>query len=106
MKTKLLNISGEVIEDSKISKIKCNTKLKNLVLTSTTLHEFQSTPTQSGQERIYIFFSSLGTIEMGKKEYSISPRDVILVPEGENHRIHNTFDEDMYYVCIFHDNNK
>lgn len=103
MRVKIRDIGGEIVKDNEVYLLKDNKFLKNLILSSTTLHKFESTRghKHEGQEEIYMFISGLGTIEIGKTEYSVSPGDVFFIPDGEFHRVHNNYDEDLYFVCVF-----
>lgn len=103
MRAKIREIGGEIVKDNETYLLRDNKFLKNLVLSSTKLHPFQSTRghKHEGQEEIYFFISGLGTIEIDKEQYSITPGDIFFIPDGAFHRVHNDFDEDLYFVCVF-----
>jgi hypothetical protein len=71
MRVKIRDIGGEVVKDTDVYLLRDNKFLKNMILSSTTLHKFQSTRghKHEGQEEI--------------------------------HRVHNNYDEDLYFVCVF-----
>lgn len=102
MKTKLLNIGGNIVPNTESCIIKENTTLKTLTLSSITLEKFQSSSwyEDGDHEIIYLAVSGLGTIEIDNREYSISPRDIFCIKEGKKHRINNSFDEDLYLVFV------
>jgi len=79
---KINNIDGEVVKDNETYLLKDNTSLKNLVVSSTTLHPGKSTRGHShpGKEEVYM---------------------IILIEDGVFHRVHNTGDVDLYMVCVF-----
>ena len=102
MKTKLLNIGGNIVSNTESCIVKENTTLENLTLSSITLKKFQSSSWYEdvGHERIYLAVSGFGTIEIDNREYSISRRDILCIDESKKHRINNVFDEDLYLIYI------
>ena len=102
MKTKLLNIDGEIVLKTKSCIVKQNTTLENLTLSSIRLKQFESSSWYEDyeQDRIYLSVSGFGTIEMNNREYSISPKDILFVEKGKKHRLNSTFDEDLYLIFI------
>lgn len=103
IRTTIEDINGEVVKNNETYLLKDNKFLKNLVLSSTSLHKFQSTRghKHEGQEEIYFFISGQGTIEIDDQEYSVSSGDIFFIPDGAFHRVHNNFDGDLYFVCVF-----
>ena len=102
-----INLNGE---DSKIVKqnetytLIDNTELNNLVVSKTILHPEKSTTghNHSGQEEVYQFVSGYGTMVVGTNVYLVGPGDVILIPDGDFHRVSNTSKyEDLIFVCVF-----
>jgi mannose-6-phosphate isomerase-like protein (cupin superfamily) len=103
IRARMNDIKGEVVKDNETYLLKDNKFLNNLVLSSTTLHKFQSTRghKHEGQEEIYFFISGFGTIEIDKEQFAVSPGDIFFIPDGAFHRVHNDFDQDLYFVCVF-----
>ena len=90
---KINNIDGKVVKDDETYLLKDNTSLKNLVVSSTTLHP--------GKEEVYMIMSGSGRMQLDDNEFSISGGEMVLIEDGVFHRVHNTGEEDLYMVCIF-----
>jgi mannose-6-phosphate isomerase-like protein (cupin superfamily) len=100
---KINNIDGEIVKDNKTYLLKDNTSLKNLVVSSTTLHPGKSTRGHShpGKEEVYMIMSGTGRMQLDDNEFDISGGEMVLIEDGVFHRVHNTGDIDLYMVCIF-----
>jgi len=100
---KINNIDGQIVKDNETYILKDNTSLKNLVISSTTLHPGKSTRghSHSGQEEIYMIISGSGTMELDDKKINIHGGEMVLINDGVFHRVHNTAEVDLYMVCIF-----
>jgi len=100
---KINNIDGQIVKDNETYILKDNTSLKNLVISSTTLHPGKSTRGHShvGQEEVYMIMSGSGTMELDDKKIDIQGGEMVLIDDGVFHRVHNTADVDLYMVCIF-----
>jgi mannose-6-phosphate isomerase-like protein (cupin superfamily) len=103
MKYRLEDIGGEVVKDNDVYVLKDNTELKNLVVSSTLLHREKSTRGHSheGQEEVYTFVYGYGEMELDGKRFPVRTGDVVLIHDGVFHRVHNTSDGDLYFVCVF-----
>lgn len=97
------NIGGEVIKDNETYRLIDNKTLKNLVLSQTQLHAGQRTRGHShaGQEEVYFFLRGTGEMEVGEQRFAVHSGSVILIPDGEFHRVHNTGDIDLIFNCVF-----
>ena len=100
---KINNIDGEVVKDNETYLLKDNTSLKNLVVSSTTLHPGKSTRGHShpGQEEVYMIMEGTERMQLDDKEFDIAGGEMVLIEDGIFHRVHNTGDIDLYMVCIF-----
>ena len=100
---KINNIDGEVVKDNETYLLKDNTSLKNLVVSSTTLHPGKSTRGHShrGKEEVYMIMSGTGRMQLDDKEFDIAGGEMVLIEDGAFHRVHNTGEIDLYMVCIF-----
>jgi len=100
---KINNIDGEVVKDNETYALKDNTSLKNLVVSSTTLHQGKSTNGHShaGKEEVYMIMSGNGKMDLDDKTILIEGGDMVLIEDGVFHRVHNTGAIDLYMVCIF-----
>ncbi len=104
MKYNIYDLGGEVVKDNETYLLKDNKTLNNLVVSSTDLKPGQSTRGHShnGQEEIYYFISGTGEMELGDQKFNIQGSDVVLIPDGVFHRVHNTQKHStLYFVCIF-----
>lgn len=103
MKMDINDIGGLVVKDNETYLLRDNRTLKNLVVSSTQLHARQSTRghAHAGQEEVYYFVSGQGEMELGDERCSVGPGDVVLIEDGVFHRVHNTTDTDLYFVCVF-----
>jgi len=100
------NVGGDVVKDNDIYQLKDNTILKNLVLSSTLLHAGKETTghKHEGQEEVYFFVSGFGEMSVDDKRFNIKPGDIVLIEDGEFHRVYNTSQQDLYFVCVFDGN--
>ena len=100
------NVGGDVVKDNDIYQLKDNTSLKNLVLSSTLLHAGKETTghKHEGQEEVYFFVSGFGEMSVDDKRFNVKPGDIVLIEDGEFHRVYNTSQQDLYFVCVFDGN--
>ena len=55
-----------------------------------------------GQEEVYQFVSGYGKMDVGEKTFDVNPGDVVLIPDGDFHRVYNTSKyEQLIFVCVF-----
>ena len=103
MKLKIYNIGGETIKDNETYVLKDNKTLNNLVVSSTELHGLQSTRghRHEGQEEVYYFVSGTGEMELDNEKFEVQGGDVVLIKDGVFHRVHNTSNTKLYFVCVF-----
>ena len=104
MKFKIYDVGGEVVKDNETYLLKDNKTLKNLILSSTDLKPGQSTRGHShaGQEEVYYFVSGTGRMELDGDKFDVQGGDVVLIPDGAFHRVHNTqAHSPLYFVCVF-----
>ncbi len=104
LKVNINNVGGEVVKDNETYVLKDNKTLNNLVLSSTDLKPGQSTRGHShpGQEEVYYFVGGSGEMEVGEDRFQVQTGDVILIPDGAFHRVHNRrTDSTLYFVCVF-----
>ncbi len=104
MKHSICDIGGIVVKDNETYVLKDNTVLKNLILSSTDLKPKQSTRGHShpGQEEVYYFVSGVGEMEIDDQRFNVQGGDVVLIPDGAFHRVHNgSKSNTLYFVCVF-----
>lgn len=103
MKYSIYDIGGDIVKDNETYTLKDNKTLNNLVVSSTELKPGQSTRghSHSGQEEVYYFVSGGGEMELDGKRFNIQGGDVVLIPDGAFHRVHNPSKTPLYFVCVF-----
>jgi mannose-6-phosphate isomerase-like protein (cupin superfamily) len=86
------DISDIIVKNDSRYIVKDNTKLKNLVLSSTELNAGKKTSghTHKGQEEIYFFIHGTGEMIVGDERFPVEEGDVILIPDGAFHQVINT----------------
>ena len=101
------HVVENVLNKSKLSAfLKDNTKLKTLVLSSTKLYSGQQTRghRHAGQEEIYFFVQGWGKMIVGNEDtepFDVGPGDIVLIPDGEFHRVINDGEMHMIFNCVF-----
>ena len=80
-----------------------NTDLNNLVVSKTILHPGKETGghNHSGQEEVYIFTNGTGRMVVGTKTYSVKTGDIVLIPDGDFHKVWNEGEDDLIFTCVF-----
>jgi mannose-6-phosphate isomerase-like protein (cupin superfamily) len=97
------DIGGEVIKDNAQYLLKDNTFGKNLILSSTFLRANQKTNghKHEGQEEVYFFIDGEGEMTIDEETFPVKSGDVICIEDGEFHKVNNTGDLGLYFVCVF-----
>jgi len=103
MKLKIYDIGGDIVKDNETYVLKDNKTLNNLVVSSTELRGLQSTRghRHEGQEEVYYFVSGTGEMELDNEKFEVQGGDVVLIKDGVFHRVHNTSNTKLYFVCVF-----
>ena len=112
MKINLDRGDGVMVKSNETYDVIDNTDLNNLVVSKTTLHVGKNTSghNHSGKEEVYIFMGnkhSEGKMVVGSNTYIVKSGDIILIPDGEFHKVWNTADEnlgefgDLEFICVF-----
>ena len=102
MKSSIYNIPGYIAKQDDRYKVIDNTKLDNLVLSSTELYANQSTSghTHERQEEVYYFVNGHGKMWLDDEEFYVANGDVVQISEGVYHRV-EAGPEGLYFVCVF-----
>jgi len=97
------DIGGVVVKQDERYTVKDNTDLNNLIVSSTRLKPGKSTSghQHAGQEEVYFFISGTGEMELDDDRFGVYPGDTVLIRDGVFHRVHNTGQEDLYFICVF-----
>ena len=104
MKIKLNNLDSKIVKENEIYTLVDNTELKNLVVSKTILHPTKCTTghNHEGQEEVYQFVSGRGYMDVGEKTFDVNPGDVVLIQDGDFHKVYNLSEhEDLIFVCVF-----
>jgi mannose-6-phosphate isomerase-like protein (cupin superfamily) len=103
MKFDIKAIGGVLAKQDERYVVKDNTTLKNLVVSSTFLEANKSTSghRHAGQEEVYYFVSGKGQMELDHKIFDVGPGDIVLIEDNVFHKVHNTGDYGLYFVCVF-----
>jgi len=103
MRLPIADIGGTIVKDNETYLLKDNKHLKNLVLSSTLLLPGKKTRGHSheGQEEIYFFQYGYGEMTLGEERFPVSGGQIVLIPDGVFHRVHNTENDPLYFVCVF-----
>ena len=103
MKIKLDKTDSKVIHSNETYDVIDNTTLKNLIVSKTVLHAGKETSghNHSGQEEVYIFMKGTGKMEIDDRMFDVKPGDVVLIEDGEFHRVHNNGSSILEFVCVF-----
>lgn len=103
MKHQNFFISGEIVKQDERYTVVDNKELNNLVLSSTKLNPGKSTSGHShaGQEEVYFFIDGIGEMQIDEDRFNVKPGDVIQIRDGAFHRVFNTSDGELYFVCVF-----
>ena len=99
----IYDIGGEVVKDNETYVLKDNKELNNLVLSSTNLHPLQQTRghKHEGQEEVYYFVSGSGSMQIDEEFFPVQGGNVVLIPDGAFHKVINTSNTPLYFVCVF-----
>jgi len=100
MKSHIYNIDGKIAKSDERYEVFDNTKLDNLVLSSTNLHaeQYTSGHTHEGQEEVYYFVDGHGV--MWLDAFPVRNGDVVQIPDGVFHRV-KAGAAGLYFVCVF-----
>ena len=103
MKVKLDDTDSKVIKSNETYDVIDNTALDKLIVSKTILHPGKETGghNHSGQEEVYIFTNGNGRMVVGTKTYNISTGDIVLIPDGEFHKVWNEGEDDLIFTCVF-----
>ena len=104
MKIKLNDQDSNILKQNETYTLVDNTLLNNLVVSKTILHPGKNTTGHNhpGQEEVYQFVSGYGTMIVGEQVHLVGPGDIVLIPDGDFHRVSNTSKyEDLIFVCVF-----
>jgi mannose-6-phosphate isomerase-like protein (cupin superfamily) len=102
-KVTIKDIGGDVVKDNAQYLLKDNAFGNNLILSSTFLRANQCTNghTHAGQEEVYFFQSGEGEMDIDGNRFPVKEGDIVCIEDGEYHRVFNTSDVGLYFICVF-----
>ena len=97
------NKGWRVVKEDERYVVTDNNLLNNLVASTTHLNPNHSTSghKHAGQEEVYIFMHGSGSMEINERIFDVNSGDVVLIEDGEFHRVHNNGTEILEFVCVF-----
>ena len=95
--------SAKLIRDTEVYKVFDLASLKRLNVSLTELYSAQSTSGHShdNADEVYIFFEGDGIMEVGNKTFPVKAGDLMLVPSGNFHKVHNKGEKNLSFWAIF-----
>ena len=103
MKYEDWDVGGEIVKQDDRYTVTDNTKLNNLIVSSTILTAHKSTTghRHAGQEEVYVFVQGSGQMELDHKIFDVTVGDTVLIEDGVFHKVHNTTDFGLKFICVF-----
>ena len=97
------NKGWNTVKEDEKQIVKDNSLLKNLLASATYLNPDKSTSGHKhpGKEEGYILRTGTGQMEIDDRTFDVKPGDVVLIEDGEFHRVHNDGKEILEFVCVF-----
>jgi mannose-6-phosphate isomerase-like protein (cupin superfamily) len=97
------DVGGEVVKQDERYVVSDNRLLKNLILSSTRLNPGKETTGHShaGQEEVYMFMEGTGEMLLDNNRFTVQAGDIVLIEDGVFHRVYNTSEQELYFVCVF-----
>ncbi len=96
-------MNGKIVKKDDRYIVEDDTSLRDLVVSRTILHAGKSTTGHShkGQEEVYIFQYGSGQMEIDDRVIDVEEDKIVLIKDGEFHRVHNTGKSNLIFVCVF-----
>jgi mannose-6-phosphate isomerase-like protein (cupin superfamily) len=94
---------GKVVKENDVYTVIDVSKLENLVVSKTILHPGKETGGHSHSEadEVYFFVKGNGKMDVGGQKSDVKADDIILIPRGSFHKVFNTSESDLVFVCVF-----
>ena len=93
----------QIVKEDERYIVSDNNTLRKLVTSITVLNPSHSTTGHShaGQEEVYIYRFGEGEMEINNRKFKVKSGDIIFIEDGDFHRVHNTSNEKLEFVCVF-----
>ena len=97
------NILGDFYKKTEAYEVIDNLKLDKLVLSQIVLHSGQETKGHfhDGVEEVYFFQFGQGKIKIGIETVDVQAGSIVLVPDGQFHRVINTGLSDLIFHTVY-----
>ena len=97
------NILGDSHRETEVYKVIDNLKLDKLVLSQIILHSGQETKGHfhDGVEEVYFFQFGQVRIKIGIETIDVQAGSIVLVPDGQFHRVINTGLSDLIFHTVY-----
>ena len=97
------NIQGDDERHTLVYSVIDNLKLDKLVLSQIILHSGQETTGHfhEGCEEVYFFQFGQGTMVIGTEFETVTAGSIVLVPDGQFHRVINTGLSDLIFHTVY-----
>ena len=97
-------VNGKIVKQDDRYIVEDNTTLNNLILSSTRLNPGKETTghDHKGQEEVYFFISGKGEMQLNDDKFSVEPGDIALIKDGVFHKVYNTGNNELYFICVLH----
>lgn len=94
---------GKVVKDNETYTVIDVSNLSHLNVSLTILHPGKETSGHShkGSEEVYNFEKGSGEMKLDGKSFPVKEGDIVLIPDGSFHKVFNTGEKDLKFVCVF-----
>ena len=98
-----MKLKTDIVKEDDRYKVADDTSLNQLVVSTTKLFAKKRTTghAHAGQEEVYVFTKGKGEMQIDKMRIKVKEGDVILIEDGQFHRVYNTSDYRLDFLCIF-----
>ena len=102
LRVNINDVGGEIAKEDERYIVKDNTRLKDVVLSSTRLNPNCATNghRHEGQEEVYIFQSGNGIMELDGVEHTFADGDIFLIEDNVFHKV-TAGPDGAYFICVF-----
>ena len=112
-----MKLKTDIVKEDDRYKVADDTSLNQLVVRTTKLFEKELSSgkfdtklfakkrttghAHAGQEEVYVFTKGKGEMQIDNMRFKVKEGDVILIEDGQFHRVYNTSDYRLDFLCIF-----
>ncbi|QDP49546.1 MAG: putative cupin domain protein [Prokaryotic dsDNA virus sp.] len=98
-----MKLKTNIVKEDDRYKVADDTSLNQLVVSTTKLFAKKRTTghAHAGQEEVYVFTKGEGEMQIDNMRFKVKEGDVILIEDGQFHRVYNTSDYRLDFLCVF-----